>query len=179
MKKKSLLIALLVISTVQVSPIFAQPSKKQDPFSTPNRTPQVQKPKEEKVVVHIPTLELVTEWLDMNLGIANSIDEAVKLSQTIESMREQPNPEMAKIQKLEQQLAKRRAANRKADEKLARIPRDTTFDLVRWEQFREELKFRRQQFRAMKWEKEYEIDALRKENESLRAEIEQLKNAGQ
>ncbi len=149
-----------------------------DPFST--STPVAKEstqPKREKVIVHIPTLYLSFRWRDLNSGLVQIQRDVSRVKKEIDSLS--PDSSKDQVAKLEKQLLSLTSTYESAKQELDRIPYDTTFDLERWEQFKEQLRQNRMaeaERQAVDDHVKRENKRLRDENVELRVEIERLKN---
>ena len=164
--------------------LFAFPAdgfaQKRDPFSTPDSRVSptgTKSAKYNKVVVHTPTLDLCFDWFEMNMGLVKTQSKIAQTRKAI-SAAKQANEAQDKWAKLEEQLAQLEAVNHQTKTRLNRIPWETTFDLERWEKFKQQLESMRvREFQKMEWVefRNREIDQLRVENQKLRDEIARLR----
>ena len=148
-----------------------------DPFSDATPVATKAKPKREKIIVHLPTLDLCFRWMEMNKGLAQIQRQVSRTRMEIESLdADSPREVSAKLERRLNELTSTYATTKQM---LDRIPLDSTFDLERWQQFKQQLR----QIRMAEEERlaiedaiQNENGRLRDENKRLRAEIERLKN---
>ena len=169
---------LAVLVVLSFFSCFALAQEKQDPFGDGTSKPftkQQTKAKREKVVVHLPTLDLAFRWLDMNSGL---VQIQRKISHTKKKI-ESPETTKESAEKLGKRLEQLTSTYEDTKRSLDQIPYKSTFDLERWLQFKEQLK----QLRMVETEKSMieeslylENKSLRDENQKLRDEIARLKN---
>ena len=113
----------------------------------------------------------------MNKGLAQIQRRVTLTEKEIESVKaNSPKKDSAKLVR---RLSELNTAYATTKQKLDRIPLDSTFDLERWQQFKEQLRRYRlaEETRiATEDAMQNENSRLRNENKQLRAEIERLKN---
>ena len=175
--KPILAVSLVLLFALALSPRNSIAQNTKDPFgdSTPIATKA--KPKREKVIVHLPTLDLCFRWIEMNKGLAQIQRRASRTKKEIESLtKDSPKQESEKLQR---QLSELNTTYATTKQTLDRIPLESTFDLERWQQFKEQLRqYRMAEETRIATEDiiQNENSRLRNENKKLRAEIERLKN---
>jgi hypothetical protein len=148
-----------------------------DPFSDPTPVATKVKPKREKVVVHLPTLDLCFRWMEMNKGLVQIQQQVSRTKIEIDSL-DAASPKKVSA-KLETRLNELTTTYTTTKRILDRIPLDSTFDLERWQQFKQQLRQNRMaeaERLAIEDALANENNQLRAENKKLRADIERLKN---
>ncbi len=171
----TLTVASLLALALSPNELVAQNTDK--PFSDSSPVATERKPKREKVIVHLPTLDLCFHWMEMNKDLAQIRRQISGTSKEIESIRKDPPKQ--ETSKLERRLGELNTAYATTKRKLDRIPLDSTFDLERWQQFKEQLRqYRMAEETRVATEEalQNENSRLRNENRELRAEIARLKN---
>ena len=175
--KRIFALSLVLLLALAFLPHETAAQNTDDPFSDSTPVATKTRPKREKVIVHLPTLDLSFRWLEMNKGLVQIQRRVSQIKKEIESLKtDAPNKESANLERRLGELNKTYETTRQT---LDRIPLDSTFDLERWQQFREQLRqYRMAEETRMATEDsiQNENDRLRNENRELRAEIERLKN---
>ena len=180
----ALLVAVAVLWLAQHG--IAQQVQDRDPFASTVEARLLPKHEMEKLVVHLPTFDRCIKWLDINRSIVQSKDRIRQLKRQISQLEDDHESEKSvEIKRMQQQLVELNTTINARLKKLDRIPYDTTFDLERWEKFRQELKTRRQYQDTENLKQEHQTDSAEKEirrltdeNRALRNELSQLKGDG-
>ena len=175
--KRIFALSLVLFLALAFLPHVAAAQNAGDPFSDPVPIATKTRPKREKVVVHVPTLDLSFRWLEMNKGLVHIQRRVSQVKREIKSLKKDaPNKESADLERRLGELNKTYETTRQV---LDRIPLDSTFDLERWQQFRKQLwEYRMAEETRIATEDaiQNENARLRNENRELRAEIERLKS---
>ena len=173
-------LSIMLLSVLVLTPGESVAQRADDPFSDSAAISTKTKatPKREKIVVHLPTLDLCFRWQDMSIGLVQTQGRITAVKEEIKSLPVDPPTE--KASKLKKQLESLTSTYDSTRRELDRIPYDTTFDLQRWEQFKEQLRhyaLAEEERQAVDSHLRRENKRLRDENVKLRAEIERLKSS--
>ena len=170
-------VSLVLLFALALPPHKSIAQNTEDPFSDSTPIATKAKPKREKVIVHLPTLDLCFRWMAMNRGLVQIQRSVSRTKKEIESLTtDSPKQQSEKLQRRLSELNTTYATTKQT---LDKIPLESTFDLERWQQFKIQLRQSRmaEETRiAIEDAIQNENRHLRNENKKLRAEIERLKN---
>lgn len=167
------IVTLAVLATlVPLTSLSAQENK--DPFQNDEPVVENATPPKEKVEVHLPTMELTMNWMDLNFGVSHLQARRSKMQRELKRLKSDPEPNKEKITKVNAELEDIGQRVSQYMQEIRQIPQSTKIEFRRWQQLNKELDHRRNQLISQAIEKQMVVEYLMKENEELKKKIKQL-----